>query len=994
MTKLDTQGDPLRDRSPSWATHAGTQDSVAGLDWAELCRHLASQCCFAQNRAAFSQLGSEGPPSPEERNETLALTAEMLRALACAEASFDFVDVPIDEALKSLRLGRTLRPDELLTIRRILEQASRVRTFITTRDSSGAQRRQDFPLLAAQLETLHPDTALAARLTASVDDEGTILDTASPELGQARSDLVAAERRLVSGLENLLRSASIRDALQEPLWMERDGRYVLPVRTDRKSNIDGLTIGVSQSGSTLFIEPTAVAAHRASLDAARRDEQIALHRVLNELTRWCRKSEDSLVACAGTLLQLDGLRGRARFASQLGGIPPGLVDDPTEPAFDLVGARHPLFVLTGKPCVAHDFSFAHNQDQAKCILVLSGPNAGGKTVTMKLLGLFALMAREGLYLPATRARVFCFDKVFAAFGDSQSLQEDLSTFSAHLKTVRDFVAAADNKTLVLLDEGFVGTDPAVGSALARAVLEDLASRRVCTVITTHFSPLKAIADDNSAFLNASMEFEHEALKPTYRLLVGVPGQSYALELATRMGFSAQTIERARELYGKEAGRLEKLLGELQAARTQVDKERSEQIRLRSELERELQSLRAETEHLSQLRSGLVTEYSEKLQKRLNAFRNALEIRERQFFRSRQSLLDALEKQQQRQESKQEPEQGTEQSLPKPSPAPSAKPKDAAPAAQAGIPRKGQTLRDFADLGRLGPVVTGKSATQAVTRQNNQRKWLLGSRYDSQDIDDLIDLNKTYDHEASTEDWLAEAKSLVGQLQDEFDDLDEQLGSHLDQELAKASAPQSRGIKQEPRAPAPVRQAAQPHVSQKPPSPEVFQPGVKVTRAGLAGTGEVLERPSSKGMVSVSFKGMKTRVHFSELKLAETKGTPRPDIKPFRDQHAPRPPQAKTSGSPLARGAILDVLLPPQTVFASRTIDLRGNEVDVALERLDRFVDKALREDMPSFVILHGHGTGAVKKAVRSWLAGLRLACRYRPGTAGEGGDGVTVVVVD
>ena len=937
--------------------------SLEGLDWPALCEHLARFACFGDNHAPLSTLGVALAMPPADRDEILALTSEMLRCLVSGVSSFDFVDVKIRELQANLRLERLLAPVELLAVRRVLEQSQSARSVLA--GSEGAARRRELVNLVRVLESLEPDLRLAHRLAASVDDQGAILDSASPALREARMSVATAERRLVAALEGLLKASSVRDALQDPVWMEREGRYVLPVRTDRKTSVEGTTIGVSQSGATLFIEPLAIAGQRSALESARREEQIELHKVLSELSLLCRQSSGSIQSCCEGLLALDRVRARAIFAQRIGGTCPELHQRKDDTAFDVVGARHPLFVLEGKRCVAHDFSFAAaSPSPTPCVLILSGPNAGGKTVTMKLLGLMALMAREGLFVPADRAKIFAFDKIHAAIGDSQSLHDDLSTFSSHLKAVLELTQEADHRTLVLLDEGFVGTDPSVGAALARAVLEQLAERRVCTIITTHFSPLKSIADENPLFLNASMEFEHEALRPTYRLLVGVPGQSYALELAARMGFSQITLERARDLHGREAGRLEKMLAELQVLRTQNEKELATQKTIREQLESDARDLQHELGRLHELRESFVGHYSEKLQKRLNAFRNALEIRERQFVRQRQDVLDSLR----REHNSNISQEAQEPSVPTTPRLESAE--SLGPVPRNSVPRdatKKQPLKDFSDLARVAGKLNTSSKAPSHSASSGHRKWLSGAQWDDGDAEDLLDRNPSFAGDA--EALLAEADDVLGRLRDEFEAAGLELAQKVDKILPqKASQPA----------------LADPKVQAN--NPPSFAPGRRVRCKRFKGTGTVLGVPSAKGLVPCEFKGMKTKIPVYELELVEDPGS---FFSSGSTSGEPSPKQQARTPS----GPQLDVQLPPVAVFPSRTVDLRGREVDVALERLDLFVDKVLREDMPSFVILHGHGTGAVKKAVRKWLAQSNLSCRYRPGTAGEGGDGVTVVVL-
>lgn len=990
--------------------------SRTSLEWPELCAALAGLAVFSENRKILEQLSTEECETPELRNMMFALTEEMLRVLSAGLGYFQFQDVQLAEAIASLRLGRTLSPTELLNIRRLLELSLRAKAFVAGRDHN--DRRRSYPQISEKLSNLNPDPKLAEKLLRSVDDEAHILSSASDELAAARAALAAAERRLVGDLERLLKSHSVRDALQDPVWMERDGHYVLPVRTDRKSAVEGTTISVSQSGSTLFIEPAGLAQARAALEAAKRDEHVALNRVLRELSSDCQRQLEALTECAAILLAMDRLVARARLAKQLGAIRPDLHTNHRLPLIQLEGARHPLFLLEGKPCIPNRFGFGSEHDKTPCILVLSGPNAGGKTVTMKTFGIFVLMARSGLFVPADRASLFDFDAVYAAIGDSQNRQEDLSTFSAHLRVLQEIMERATPNALILLDEGFVGTDPAMGAALARAVLESLAKRRICTVITTHFSQLKTISDENPAFLNASMEFEQSDIRPTYRLLEGVPGQSYALELASRMGFPKELLARAKTLHGKEAGRMERLLQELQIARNQADQERRQQEQIRNELEGLQKSLASETAALQTMRADLAAQYEDKLQRRLNAFRNSLEIRERQFERRKERLYQDLEQQQRALQQRPTVQQELSQETGEPTSTTSQGSK------QSPAPKQ-NPIKDFAALARLAEQrgysavnqkqKSGKSNSREKTGTGNDRKWLQGSKWNTDDVDEILELSQLSDEDHGKSDALLRAaERAFANMSQEFKDLESAFSDDLDAalELAGFMPPEQLTNPSQSKPSGGHAGAASWNTASANRSPtkqpstlseaeaeaearKLFLPGAKIKSAQFKETGEVREGLGSKGLVMCQFGAMKTKIHFSDLtlvKAAPAKGSLQPQT-PVSSSRSPRKPGHPQSNRANGK-AVLDIMLPPINVFPSRTIDLRGCEVDVALDRLDRFLDRVYREEMPSFVILHGHGMGAVKSAIRNWIKTFDTPCRYRPGTAGEGGDGVTIVVLD
>jgi DNA mismatch repair protein MutS2 len=993
--------------------------SRMSLEWPELCSALAALAVFSENRRKLGQLGTEECETAALRDRMFALTEEMLRVLSAGLGYFQFHDLELAEAIASLRLGRTLSPTELLNLRKLLELSLRAKAFVAGRDHS--DRRRNYPQISEKLSTLSPDPKLAEKLTRSVDDEAHILSTASPELAAARAALATAERRLVGDLERLLKSNSIRDALQDPVWMERDGHYVLPVRTDRKSAVEGTTISVSQSGSTLFIEPAGLAQARAALEAAKRDEHVALNRVLRELSHDCRQQLEDITECAEILLAMDRLVARARLAKQLGAVRPELHTDKRRPFITLEGARHPLFLLEGKPCIPNKFGFRDKvTEKPPCVLVLSGPNAGGKTVSMKTFGIFVLMAKSGLFVPADRAAIFDFDSVYAAIGDSQNRQEDLSTFSAHLQVLMEIMQRATSNALILLDEGFVGTDPAMGAALARAVLESLAERRICTVITTHFSQLKIIADENPAFINASMEFEQSDIRPTYRLLEGVPGQSYALELASRMGFPDELLNRAKTLHGKEAGRMERLLQELQIARNQADHERRQQEQIRTELESMQKSLAQDTASLQTMRADLAAQYEDKLQRRLNAFRNALEIRERQFERRKERLIQDIEQQKriikvaETNVTEHDPIGAKKGSDPKENPGKANQVKENL--------NKQNPLRDFAALAKLAEQ-RGFTAVNQRNKKNsrnksplaNDRKWLQGSKWNTGDVDEIPDLAEfdDDDHDNSSK-LLGAAQRAFASMSQEFKDLESEFSDDLDAALelagfVRSDDNQGHSISKHAEGSrsggsGSASSKTTPQTKQTPAISEadarkLFVPGAKVKSSQFKETGEVREPLGSKGLALCQFGAIKTKLHYSALTLVKaapgkSSAQPQTFASSSRSHRKPANNRHNQGGGKGSGKAVLDIMLPPINVFPSRTIDLRGCEVDVALDRLDRFIDRVYREEMPSFVILHGHGMGAVKTAIRNWLKTFDTPSRYRPGTAGEGGDGVTIVVLD
>jgi DNA mismatch repair protein MutS2 len=396
------------------------------------------------------------------------------------------------------------------------------------------------------------------------------------------------ERRLAT----LLDARHIAEHLQDRFFTQRDDRYVVPVRVDARAKVRGIVHGTSQSGQTVFVEPEELVDLNNRLKLAELEVIDEERRILSELSRLVEDALPRLQVNLEVLGALDFSDAAARLALDLKASPPELIDDTAGGAggaLDLRRARHPLMVLSGRACVPSDLYLEVGQT-----LIVSGPNAGGKTVQLKVAGLLALMGRAGLHLPAQEgSRVPIFDVVLTDVGDDQSLERDLSTFSAHLQHLREFLAAAGPRTLLLIDEIAVGTEPEQGAALAQAVLEALATREATVITTTHYDRLKVLPTSDPRFVNASVGFDLEAMQPTYQLKLGVPGASGAIVVARRLGLEAPICARATELLGVQQIGMEQLLLDLEGQRRRAEAERQEAERSRQEADR----ARAEAAHI-------------------------------------------------------------------------------------------------------------------------------------------------------------------------------------------------------------------------------------------------------------------------------------------------------------------------------------------------------------------------------------------------------------
>ncbi len=392
-----------------------------------------------------------------------------------------------------------------------------------------------------------------------IDEDGHIRDSASKDLKRIRQDLISTAETLRKRLSSILTRVSEKDFLQEEIITTRDGRMVVPVKAEHKNHVPGFIHSSSASGATVFIEPAETLDLNNALTELQLSEQREIARILGELTVQVRAIRSQLEPTIALLATLDLTFAKAKYSIEVIGNPPAIS---TAPRLRLFQARHPVMLQRHRREEVIPFDLELGGDIRT--LVITGPNAGGKSVAMKSIGLLALCAQSGLHIPAAPESELCvFESVFVDIGDEQSIENDLSTYSSHLLRMRDILFGATDRSLVLIDEIGAGTDPAEGGALAASILHDLTWRGSTTVATTHHGMLKAFAHETKGVSNASMEFDQETLKPTYRFRFGVPGSSYALELAKRLELPVSVVEKARELVGDEKIKLESLLTELE-----------------------------------------------------------------------------------------------------------------------------------------------------------------------------------------------------------------------------------------------------------------------------------------------------------------------------------------------------------------------------------------------------------------------------------------------
>jgi len=464
---------------------------------------------------------------------------------------------PVPEAkdqLARLRIeGSVLDGRAAVTLQKVIAAARRT--------ASELKRVADDAPRAAALAVELPPATVDRRLEKTFDEDGHILDTADPEISAARREVGAARQRLIKRLESILRG--IGDGGEGAVTV-RGGRYVIPVRRDERKRPDGIVHDESSSGGTLFIEPTAAIELGNALREAELMEDRVIQRILREVSELLREHHPALVAAHAMCVAADDLLARGRYGARVDASVPTVNSAPAP--LRLCAARHPVLLARGVTVIPFDLTL---EGEERTLLV-SGPNTGGKTVLLKATGLACALAASGIVPPVKEGSTLpVFRRYFTDIGDHQSLQADLSTFSAHVATLRDILDEADAGTLVLLDEVGSGTDPAEGSALAAAVLLELTRRGTITLATTHMGALKDLATQATGVVNGSLEFDVATLAPTFRFQKGVPGRSYGLAIARRLGLDANVLTEAETLVPDEDRRLDALLAELEQKQGEI-----------------------------------------------------------------------------------------------------------------------------------------------------------------------------------------------------------------------------------------------------------------------------------------------------------------------------------------------------------------------------------------------------------------------------------------
>ncbi|PZN08046.1 MAG: endonuclease MutS2 [Bacillota bacterium] len=897
--------------------------SLDRLEYGKILERLAAQASFSLGAERCRAL--EPLTDPDAVRQRQAETEEAARLLE-REGEVPLGGLAdIRRSLQRAAKGGTLAPDELLAVAATARGARRLRAFLLNRENA-------CPRLAARAARLVPQPELEEAVAAAIGDDGRVRDEASPRLASLRRRLADLEAAIRQRLEAMVRSPQWAAALQEPLVTQRRGRFVLPVKAEARAQVPGVVHDQSASGATLFIEPMAVVELGNRLREAEAEEQEEVERILAELTRRVAAVGDELAATLEELAELDAIFARGRLALVMRAERPETLD---RPRVDLKRARHPLL---GPGAVPIDVWLG--EGTGFDALVITGPNTGGKTVTLKTVGLLALMHQAGLHIPAAPGSALgVFPQIFCDVGDEQSIEQSLSTFSSHMSAIVGFARAARPGALVLLDEIGAGTDPDEGAALAIALLEHFRDRGCLVVATTHYSALKAYAYQQPGVENASVEFDPETLRPTYRLWIGLPGKSMALAIARRLGLPEPILERARQVMGAGAHRVEELIAAMEA-------DRRETAALRAEAE----ARRREAEALRQERLRELEAQRQEHRARLEALEQEMGAAVREARRQTEGLVAQLRAAMGRLE-----------------------------AALAELEERRRALRS----GVLRPAPPGDGDGDADAGALDGGRGPAAVDGDSTTGDGW---------EAAAAQALAEARAALEQSRQTLGVLEGR---------AQAVHRQVQEARRQARAGAAARLAAG------------LRPGARVEVLSLRQPAEVLEVPDDPDEpVTVQAGILRMRVPLADLRLLDEpaaaaapggaaaagagtgdgpgRGPAGAAAKGRRERERQRP----AAGADDVTGALQRArLMQAKLREFQPEIHLRQLTVDEALARLDKYLDDALLAGAPQVRIVHGKGTGALRRAVHDFLRKHPAVASFRLGAPNEGGAGATVVML-
>lgn len=608
---------------------------LAKLEFDKILNMLAAETLSESGRAAALSLIPQNKMADVRRliDETLEAESVLMRMASSPISGFEDISAEI----LRLKAGADLACKELLKVLSVQKAARRAKKGLA---ESGAER------LFGMAASLAYDEKLIEKLDNAILNETMLADSASAELASIRRRILREGEGIREKLNSIIKSPQYKEYLQDAIITTRGGRYVVPVKQEHKRSIRGLVHDQSSSGQTFFIEPIEVVEANNRIRELELAEAAETERILHEFSEVLRERQSELSVNLEILTTLDLIFAKARLASVMKASPPNLSDNGS---LIIKNGRHPL--IDSKKVVPVSL-FIEEGDRG---LIITGPNTGGKTVTLKLVGLLCLMAQSGLFVPADGGTALpVYTKVFADIGDEQSIEQSLSTFSSHMSNITRIVRSADRGTLVLLDELGAGTDPAEGAALAMAILKELEERGCTVLATTHYSEIKAFAMGSTAYKNACMAFSLKTLSPTYQLIMGVPGVSNAFEIAKKLGLDERIIESARAHMSKEAIKFEQLIGEAEKRREQAERkqQQAEDLRrtaqsIRDKSDTELKKAKDKAQRIvdkaNEQALQILREARDEAERIIEELKRAQSLRQEQINSSRRELNDKIEK---------------------------------------------------------------------------------------------------------------------------------------------------------------------------------------------------------------------------------------------------------------------------------------------------------------------------------------------------------------
>ena len=611
--------------------------AIRVLEYDKILKKLATFCAFGGGE----ELATSLLPSDDLRtiSEWMEQTDEACRLLDQKTDIYFGGVYDVRHLIAKSERGSILIPTELVEVRTTLMRARTLRNTLT-------RLNRQFPRLADIAFAIEPCEHVIGEISRCINDRAEVVDSASPELGRIRAQLRVAQDRLLSTLDRLVQNIDVTPYLQEAIVTQRQGRYVIPVRSEYKGQIQGIVHDQSASGATFFIEPLTVVEQNNAVRELELEEEKEVRRILTELTDLVADEGHYINRNVQVLSQLDFTFAKARYAIEIEATAPkivsflqngvdifaGIDEDTNEErtiqhpgsVVNFRQARHPL--LDPQMVVPIDVYYSDD-----CyVLVVTGPNTGGKTVTLKTIGLLTLMAQSGLMIPVEEgSELSVFEGVYADIGDEQSIEQNLSTFSSHMTNIISILEEADPQSLVLLDELGAGTDPEEGSALAAALLENLRDRGITTLATTHYSDLKLYAHNTPGVRNASVEFDVENLSPTYELSIGLPGRSNALTIARRLGLNPVIVDDAEKIVRPESLEVEGMLEDVRRARQEARRVLEQAKEREGHAQVIEEDLRFQVTRIEEARRQVVAETRSTMQNELAEIRREIENFRRQ-----------------------------------------------------------------------------------------------------------------------------------------------------------------------------------------------------------------------------------------------------------------------------------------------------------------------------------------------------------------------------